>query len=97
MEDEVTRTPYLFYLWGHSYEFEVYDNWNVIVKSAEYIGNRDDIRYATNIEIYEYIDAYNHLVFSSNGKLVKNPIDRKIWFDHSGTIIGVKAGTMIEI
>lgn len=96
-EDQVTSTPYLFYLWGHSYEFESDDNWNVIEEFAEYIGNRDDIWYATNIEIYEYIDAYNRLVFSTDAKRVKNPTNRKIWFEYSGTIIAVEAGAAIEI
>jgi peptidoglycan/xylan/chitin deacetylase (PgdA/CDA1 family) len=96
--EEVTyRTPYLFYLWGHSYEYESNNNWNVIEKFAGYIGNRDDIWYATNIEIFEYIDAYNRLVFSTNGKRVKNPTDRKVWFEYSGTIIPVEAGATIEI
>ncbi|NLB40738.1 MAG: polysaccharide deacetylase family protein [Clostridiales bacterium] len=96
--EEVTyRTPYLFYLWGHSYEYESNNNWNVIEKFAGYIGNRDDIWYATNIEIFEYIDAYNRLVFSTYGKRVKNPTDRKVWFEYSGTSIPVEAGATIEI
>ncbi|MGH4137511.1 hypothetical protein [Clostridium sp.] len=30
VEDKALRAPYLFYLWGHSYEFEVDNNWNII-------------------------------------------------------------------
>ncbi|MEQ8198664.1 MAG: polysaccharide deacetylase family protein, partial [Clostridiaceae bacterium] len=97
VEDKVSREPYLFYLWGHSYEFEANNNWNVIEDFAAYVGNRDDIWYATNIEIYEYIEAYNRLVFSIGGKRVKNPSNRKIWFEYSGRIIEIEAGAMIEI
>ncbi|MEQ8154736.1 MAG: polysaccharide deacetylase family protein [Clostridiaceae bacterium] len=97
VEDKVSRQPYLFYLWGHSYEFEANNNWNVIEDFAAYVGNRDDIWYATNIEIYEYIEAYNRLVFSIGGKRVKNPSNRKIWFEYLGRIIEIEAGAMIEI
>lgn len=67
------RRAQLFYLWGHSYEFEEQDNWNVIEEFSEYMGGRDDIWYATNIEIYDYIDAYNKLMFSADGHTVYNP------------------------
>jgi peptidoglycan/xylan/chitin deacetylase (PgdA/CDA1 family) len=96
-EDTVFGSPYLFYLWGHSYEFEVYNNWNVIENFAKYIGNRDDIWYATNIEIYNYVDDYNRLVFSIDGKRIKNPSNRKIWFEYSEKIIEIEAGATIEI
>lgn len=65
--------PKLFYVWGHSYEFDRNNNWNVIEEFCEKVGNRDDVWYATNIEIYNYVEAYKKLVFSANGKSVYNP------------------------
>lgn len=97
VEDKVTRTPYLFYLWGHSYEFEENRNWNVIEEFAKFVGNRDDIWYATNIEIYDYIDAYSRLIFSVDGRRVKNPSSMTVYFEYDGNIIEVKAGETIEI
>lgn len=95
--DEVTRVPYLFYLWGHSYEFEARDNWQVIEEFAGYMGGRDTVWYATNIEIYDYMDAWHRLLFSADGRRVKNPTDRNIWFQHSDRIVEVDAGAMAEI
>lgn len=97
VEDKVNGEPYLFYLWGHSYEFEANNNWHVIEDFASYVGNRDDIWYATNIEIYDYIDAYNRLIFSIDGKRVINPSNRKIWLQYSEKIIEIEAGAMTEI
>ena len=97
VEDEVKHAPYLFYLWGHSYEFEADDNWEVIEDFAGYTGRREDIWYATNMEIYEYIDAYNRLIYSIDGKRIKNPTDRKIWLQHSGRIVEIEAGNTIAI
>ena len=65
--------PQLFYLWGHSYEFNDNNNWDIIEKFAEYIGNREDIWYATNGEIYNYVKAFDMLQFSANGTMVYNP------------------------
>lgn len=95
VEDKVTCSPYLFYLWGHSYEFEANDNWNVIEDFAKYVGNRDDIWYATNIEVYDYIEAYNRLIFSMDGKRIKNPSSTKVWFQYENRIIEIEAGATI--
>lgn len=91
-EDIVNRSPYLFYLWGHSYEFDIHKNWNVIEEFAQYTGNRDDVWYATNIEIYDYIYAYNQLIFSAEGTLVKNPTCMKIWINYTNETVEIKPG-----
>lgn len=43
--------PQVFYIWGHSYEFDVDDNWNVMEELCEYISGREDIFYGTNEEV----------------------------------------------
>lgn len=73
------RTPQLFYLWGHSFEFDKNNNWNVIEEFVEYISNRDDIWYATNIDIYDYINAYNNLKWSTDLNSVYNPSGVPVW------------------
>jgi peptidoglycan/xylan/chitin deacetylase (PgdA/CDA1 family) len=42
--------PQVFYLWGHSYEFDLRGNWNMIEEFCKMMGGRDDIYYATNAE-----------------------------------------------
>jgi peptidoglycan/xylan/chitin deacetylase (PgdA/CDA1 family) len=43
-------TPQVFYVWGHSYEFDTDDNWQVIEEFCRLMANRDDIFYATNAQ-----------------------------------------------
>ena len=74
------REPILFYLWGHSFEFNRDDNWQVLENFAKAVGNRDDIWYATNIEICRYHAAYRSLVFSYDDNLVFNPSSIPVWF-----------------
>ncbi len=84
--------PWMFYLWGHSYEFEQNDNWEVIERFAEYMGNREDIWYATNMEIYEYVQAYGSLIFSMDGNIVKNPTSYEIFVQVDEELVCIKAG-----
>ena len=44
----------VFYLWGHSYEFDVHEHWARIELFAARMSRKDDIWYATNGEIYTY-------------------------------------------
>ena len=75
---------WMFYLWGHSYEFDNDDNWSVIENFASYTGGREDIWYATNIEIYDYVRAYETLQVSVDESIVHNPTETDIWFYHKG-------------
>ena len=92
VEDTPNRTPWLFYLWGHSYEFDEQNNWDIIEGFAEYIGDKDDIWYATNIEIYNYIKSYEQLQFSIDGNRVYNPTAMDVCFECNGDLIEVKSG-----
>lgn len=42
------RTPQLFYVWGHSYEFDFDDGWDRFERFCARIADRDDIAYLTN-------------------------------------------------
>lgn len=72
--------PWLFYVWGHSYEFEDKDNWEVIERFCERVSGREDVWYATNIEIYDYVQAYNSLRYSNDMKIMHNPTAQTIWY-----------------
>ena len=43
--------PQLFYLWGHSYEFAQFDNWELIEEFCRIVSGREDIFYGTNAEV----------------------------------------------
>jgi len=74
------RRPLFFMVWGHSYEFESRQNWYVMERFAEYVSGKEDIWYATNIEIYDYVRDFGRLEYSADMKRVYNPTARTIWF-----------------
>ena len=93
----VTTEPGLFYLWGHSYEFETNNNWHVIEEFCEFIGNREDIWYATNIEIFEYLEAFKKLKTSADGNMVYNPTSVELFFEVKGVNYKISPGETLCI
>lgn len=89
------RVPRLFYIWGHSYEFDRSDNWEHIEAICERFAESDEIWFATNIEIYDYVQSYKSLRHSANGRLVYNPTLITVWFDQDGKLYCVKPGETI--
>lgn len=71
----------LMYVWGHSWEFDRENNWEVIEEFCEFMGGREDIWYATNIEIIDYMEVMNRLRFSANGECVYNPSAKSAWLE----------------
>lgn len=90
-------TPKLFYLWGHSYEFDDRDNWDRIEQICEKLSGREDIWYATNSEIYDYTKAYSSLIYSADCKTVYNPTLETVWFDADRKLYSVKPGQTVKI
>ncbi len=43
--------PQLFYIWGHSYEFDIFNQWDGFEDFCRMVGGRDDIFYGTNREV----------------------------------------------
>lgn len=94
---DASQTPGLFYLWGHSFEFENNKNWDLLDKICSALSNKPDVWYATNIEIYDYVSAYRSLVFSADGSMVYNPTLLDIWFTEDGKPYIIKSGeTLIK-
>lgn len=88
---------YLFYVWGHAYEFDINNNWDRIEEFCEKAGGHDEVWYATNIEIYDYVQAYNSLQFSMNGSMVKNPSCQTVWFECDERLIKVEPGETVKV
>ena len=89
---------YMMYVWGHSYEFGLQDNWEVMENFCKLVGRRDDIWYATNIEIVDYMDAAKRLQFTAKLDKVYNPSFQSVWIAvNDNQIVEVKGGEMKEI
>ncbi len=91
------RYPRLFYLWGHSYEFDMRDNWDRIETLCGILGGKEDTWYATNIDIYDYVTAFRSLIFSADGTLVYNPTLLDLYFETETGAYCVKPGERLSL
>lgn len=92
-----TRFSRLMYIWGHSFEFDRNDNWERMEKILEKLSGNDEIWYATNIEICEYVEAYKCLHYSADGHMVYNPTNQELWMDVDGKLYSIKPGETIRV
>ncbi|MDE6373916.1 MAG: polysaccharide deacetylase family protein, partial [Clostridia bacterium] len=91
------REPWLFCVWGHAYEFDDDGNWNVIEELGKRAAeNKDEVWLATGIEIYDYVQAYNRLVFSLDGERVYNPSAIPVWIEIRGKTYEIASGAEIK-
>lgn len=93
------RLPHLalFYVWGHSFEFNNDNNWELIEEFCKTAGGRDDIWYATNIEILDYVSALRSLRFSAKCDTVYNPSALSCFFSADGAPVEVKPGETLSL
>lgn len=80
-------------VYGHSHEFGRQDNWNVLEDFCALVGGKDDIWYATCIELFDYLQAAKRLRYSADCKTVYNPSAVSVWVDVNGeAIVEAKGG-----
>ena len=91
------RIPRLFYIWGHSYEFDRNDNWGHIEAICQKFAGNEELWFATSIEIYDYVQAYKSLRYSADGHTVYNPTLLTIWLDADGKPYCIQSGETIRI
>lgn len=87
----------LFYLWGHSYEFAEEDNWSVIKDFAQMAGNTSGIWYATNREIYDYVQAWRGLELSLDLRTACNLSAVTLWVRCGKRLIELPAGVLVQL
>lgn len=97
LNDEISEHPYMFYVWGHTFEFDQNDNWEVISSLFEKISGKEDVWYATNGEICEYHKAYQKLVFSADGSRIFNPTSTDLWAEIDHKLMLLPAGRTVEV
>ncbi len=90
------REAWLFYVWGHSFEFDDNNDWERIEEFAKRASGRKDVWYATNGQIREYVRAYENLVFSADGGIIYNPSHMPVWIETRGKIYKVNGGETVK-
>ncbi|MBQ9604977.1 MAG: polysaccharide deacetylase, partial [Firmicutes bacterium] len=96
LDQPYKNRPHLMYVWGHAKEFEVDGKWDMIEEFCKMMSGREDIWYATNIEIVDYCNAIKQLRFSADCSMVYNPTALKLWFAYDGEGVSIEAGETLK-
>ena len=75
----------LFYIWGHSFELSREGTWNLMEDICKRLSGHDDVWYATNIEIKDYVSAVRSLVTDVDDSRIYNPSGTEIWIEVDGS------------
>lgn len=97
LNDTVADDSYLFYVWGHTFEFDQQNNWESVDALFEKVADKEDVWYATNGEICNYHKKYQQLIFSQDGKRIYNPTDATIWLEIDNTVRSIRSGETKEL
>jgi hypothetical protein len=84
-------------VWGHAYQLDAYNDWTGIEEFFNLIGRHSEIWYATNIEIYSYLEAVNHLIYSSSGDYITNPSSQDVWMQIDMKTYHIPSGETITV
>lgn len=49
---EDSDEPKLMYIWGHTYEFDAYNSWDLLEEFCKKVSGHDEILFATNKQVY---------------------------------------------
>jgi peptidoglycan/xylan/chitin deacetylase (PgdA/CDA1 family) len=87
----------LLYVWGHSFEFERNNNWGDMEEFCKVVSGDEDVWYATNIEIKDYVTAMRELKFSVDGRIVQNPSALPVWIRVGGEAVEIGPGQRVSL
>jgi peptidoglycan/xylan/chitin deacetylase (PgdA/CDA1 family) len=83
----------LFYVWGHSWEYDGSGSkWAEVENFFKIISKNQDIYYATQIGLVDYIDAFKNLKFSVNKEMVTNRSSIDVFVKINGKVFNIESG-----
>ena len=85
----------LFYIWGHSFEFENANNWEILDDLFAILGETDTIYYATNGELYDYYRAIQSLRITNDKTVIVNPTATTVYATVNGVQTALTPGKTI--
>lgn len=82
----------LFYIWGHSFEFHRENNWKEMDCLCRLLSGHEEVWYATNIQVKDYISAVRSLVFSADQSMIYNPSAITVYFEKKDILHTIQPG-----
>jgi peptidoglycan/xylan/chitin deacetylase (PgdA/CDA1 family) len=89
----------MLYIWGHGFEIaEGKYDWDYVEELCKTLAsNKEDIWFATNIEIVDFVNAQRSLKISVDNKMIYNPSAIDVWVRADGNPLCIKAGETVTL
>ncbi len=87
----------LLYIWGHSHELRNEDDWANMEKLVALVAGNEKVWYATNIEIYDYLNALKQLRISYDEKIFINRSNVDLWVERDNETLFIPAGRTVTL
>lgn len=91
------RSLSLFYIWGHSFEFDRENTWDMMEKFCKEISSYDNVWFATNIEIKDYLCAFRSIISNVDGNLLYNPSAIPVYLKYKGEPCVARPGEILTL
>lgn len=91
------KTNCLFYIWGHSFEFENKGNWNRMEDLCGTLGRIKNVWFATNIEIHDYLTSLRRLEWAMDCSMVHNPSAMDVWISIDNRPLRIQAAATLNL
>lgn len=95
LKEPKLRESLFLNIWGHSYEFDNDNNWELIENLCARL-NKGGVWLATLGEVYDYVKAYENLIYSMDGERVKNLSSIPVFVEIRGKTYEIGAGEEIK-
>ena len=89
----------LFFIYGHSWELDAAEptnGWAYMECVAERLGGRNDLWYATAIQVADYVAAMRAVRASLADDMLYNPSDIDLWLRGGQSVVRLPAGGSVE-
>jgi hypothetical protein len=88
----------MFYIWGHSSEFQTEEQWQEFEGVLKRLAETDKIWYATNGDIVRYVQAQRMLEITADETVFYNPTVIPVWIEKDKKqIIEIPAGQTVRL
>lgn len=92
-----SRQSGVFYVWGHSIEFESKKDWAALERIYKPLSGHAQAWYCTNIELFDYEAARKRIVIAANRASALNPSGIPVWLKVDGHLVEIPAGQTIPL
>jgi len=87
----------VFYIWGHSYEFNDQDDWAGLERIYKPLSGNPDAWYCTNIELFDYEAARKRVIIAANRATAFNPNSIVVWLEADDRLMELPPGQTVSL